>query len=221
MINIESYISDLIPSLQNRFGSKLLYVGLQGSYLRGEATESSDIDIMVILDSLTVSDLDTYRSVIQSLDYYERSCGFICSKDDIAAWNPLEICHLIHSTKDYYGKLREFVPAYTEQDIRNFVKMSLNNLYHELCHRYIHSTPERNAAALPGTYKGVFFILQNLHYLNTGLFTPTREKLLAQLEGKNQAVLKRSMDFIHGEFFDFRESYELLLTWCQETLQSV
>lgn len=221
MINIESYISDLIPSLQNRFGSKLLYVGLQGSYLRGEATESSDIDIMVILDSLTVSDLDTYRSVIQSLDYYERSCGFICSKEDLRAWNPLEICHLIHSTKDYYGKLREFVPAYTEQDIRNFVKMSLNNLYHELCHRYIHSTPERNAAALPGTYKGVFFILQNLHYLTTGTFVSTKDALLSQLEGKNQAVLKRSMDFIHGEFFDFWESYELLLTWCQETLQSV
>ena len=221
MINIESYISDQISSLLNSFGSNLLYVGLQGSYLRGEATESSDIDIMVILDSLTVSDLDTYRSVIQSLDHYDQSCGFICSKEDIAAWNPLEICHLIHSTKDYYGKLREFVPAYTEQDIRNFVKMSLNNLYHELCHRYIHSSTERNAAALPGTYKGVFFILQNLHYLNTGNFVPTKTELLAQLEGKNQAVLKRSMDFIHGESFDFRESYELLLTWCQETLQSV
>lgn len=221
MINIESYISDQISSLLNSFGSNLLYVGLQGSYLRGEATESSDIDIMVILDSLTVSDLDTYRSVIQSLDHYDQSCGFICSKEDIAAWNPLEICHLIHSTKDYYGKLREFVPAYTEQDIRNFAKISLNNLYHELCHRYIHSSTERNAAALPGTYKGVFFILQNLHYLNTGNFVPTKTELLAQLEGKNQAVLKRSMDFIHGESFDFRESYELLLTWCQETLQSV
>lgn len=221
MINIESYIAELISSLQNSLDHNLLYVGLQGSYLRGEATESSDVDIMVILDSLTVSDLDTYRSVIQSLDYYERSCGFICSKEDIAAWNPLEICHLIHSTKDYYGKLREFVPAYTEQDIRNFVKMSLNNLYHELCHRYIHSSPERNAAALPGTYKGVFFILQNMHYLNTGFFTPTREELLAQLKGKHKAVLERSMAYSQGKAFDFRESYELLLTWCQETLQSV
>ena len=221
MINIEPYIAELISSLQNRFCSKLLYVGLQGSYLRGEATESSDVDIMVILDSLTVSDLDTYRSVIQSLDHYDQSCGFICSKEDIAAWNPLEICHLIHSTKDYYGKLCEFVPAYTEQDIRNFVKMSLNNLYHELCHRYIHSSPERNAAALPGTYKGVFFILQNLHYLNTGNFVPNKTDLLAQLKGKHKAVLERSMAYSQGNAFDIQESYELLRTWCQETLQSV
>ncbi len=32
------------------------FVGLQGSYGRGEATESSDIDIVVILDELTEFD---------------------------------------------------------------------------------------------------------------------------------------------------------------------
>lgn len=221
MCDIETYITDLISSLKSRFGSKLLYVGLQGSYLRGEATPASDIDIMVILDSLTVSDLDTYRAVIRSMEHCDKSCGFICSRDDLAAWNPLEICHLIHSTKDYYGNLQDFIPEYTEQDVRNFVKMSLNNLYHELCHRYIHSTAERNAEALPGTYKGVFFILQNLYYLTGGMFIPTKTDLLPRLEGKNRAVLERSLAYARGLSFDFRESYELLLTWCQETLQNL
>ena len=221
MFNIESYITALISVLKVRFGSNLLYVGLQGSYLRGEATDSSDIDIMVILDSLTVSHLDTYRSVIRSLEHDDKSCGFICSKADLAAWNPLEICHLVNSTRDYFGSLRDFIPAYEEQDLRNFIKMSLNNLYHELCHRYIHSTPERNAAALPGTYKGVFFILQDLHYLNTGVFVPTKAELLTQLTGKHRAVLVRSLAYAQGKSFDFRESFELLLSWCQETLQTV
>ncbi|MBQ9141799.1 MAG: nucleotidyltransferase domain-containing protein [Lachnospiraceae bacterium] len=36
-----------MDSTKDEFGDRLLYVGLQGSYLRGEATESSDIDIMV------------------------------------------------------------------------------------------------------------------------------------------------------------------------------
>ncbi len=221
MINIESYISDLIPSLLNRFGSNLLYVGLQGSYLRGEASSNSDIDIMIILNTLTVSDLDAYRSVIQSMDHCDKSCGFICSKADLLAWNPLEICHLVHSTKDYYGDLRSLVPAYTEQDVRNFVKMSLNNLYHELCHRYIHADSNKNNAALPSTYKGVFFILQDLHFLTTGTFATTKAELLSQLEGKNRAVLERSLALSRGETFDFLESFELLLTWCQETLLTV
>ena len=221
MLNIESYITALTAALKERFGSSLRYVGLQGSYLRGEANENSDIDIMVILDTLTVTDLDAYRDIIHSLEYAEKSCGFICSKADLAAWNPLEICHLIHSTKDYFGELKNYVPAYTRQDVRNFVKMSLNNLYHELCHRYIHSTAERNAAALPGTYKGTFFILQNLHYLSTGVFIPTKAALLPCLEGKNKAVMERALAYAKGNTFPFRESYELLLTWCQETLHSL
>ena len=220
-LEFQNYLEKMVRLLQARFGQRLLYVGLQGIYLRGEATENSDIDIMVIIDGLDVPDLDIYRQLIAQLPSFDKSCGFICSKDDLAAWNPLEICHLIHSTKDYYGKLCELVPAYTAQDVRNFVKMSLNNLYHELCHRYIHSSPERNAAVLPGTYKGVFFILQNLHYLNTGNFLPTKTELLAQLKGKHRAVLERSMVYSQGKAFDFRESYELLLTWCQETLQSL
>ena len=64
MIHVEKYISDLIVLLKQYFGPRLLYVGLQGSYLRGEATANSDIDVMVVLDSLTVSDLEQYRIII-------------------------------------------------------------------------------------------------------------------------------------------------------------
>ena len=221
MVNIQSYISTLTDLLRQRFGPRLLYIGLQGSYLRSEATNSSDIDIMVIIDSLSVADLDNYRTAIASLDHFDKSCGFICSKADMARWNPLEICHLLHSTKDYYGTLREFVPAYTAQDIRNFVKLSVGNLYHEICHRYIHAGVDASNAHLPGTYKGVFFILQNLHYLTHGRFIGTKAELLQVLCGKNRAVLDRSMALSDGTEFDFEDSFDLLFTWCQETLESL
>ena len=135
MIDIESYIRQLIPLLKDCSGARLTYVGLQGSYLRGEATDTSDIDIMVVIDGLSVNDLDRYRAMIQSLKHFDKSCGFICGKEDIANWNPLEICHLLNCTKDYFGVLSELVPTYTKEDIWNFVKLSVNNLYHEICHR--------------------------------------------------------------------------------------
>ena len=113
MVDIENYISRLIDLLLDRFGSRLLYVGLQGSYFRAEATDSSDIDIMVILDRLHISDLDSYRSIILSLEEPDKSCGFICSKADMANWNPCEIGHLLHSTKDCYGVLSRFIPPFT------------------------------------------------------------------------------------------------------------
>ena len=49
MFKLEKYINDLICECKNIFGERLLYVGLQGSYLRKEAHENSDIDIMVII----------------------------------------------------------------------------------------------------------------------------------------------------------------------------
>ncbi len=221
MVDIESYIVRLTEILKRQFESRLVYVGLQGSYLRGEATENSDIDIMVVIDELSVSDLDAYRTAIQSLEHFDKSCGFICSKEDLANWNPLEICHLLNCTKDYYGVLGELVPVYTEDDIRNFVKMSVNNLYHEICHRYIHADLEKNVTKLPGTYKGVFFILQNLYYLTHGKFVATKAELLQVLDGKNRTVLEHSVTLNNEDSYDFTESFELLFTWCQETLKSI
>ena len=221
MVNIEHYIINLTELLRQKLGTRLLYIGLQGSYLRNEATENSDIDIMVILDGLDPSDLAAYRSVIASVDHFDKSCGFICSKEDLAKWNPLEICHLIHSTKDYYGTLQDFVPVYTDQDIRNFIKLSVGNLYHEICHRYIHADLDANKSHLPGVYKGVFFILQNLDYLTSGQFIGTKAELIQALNGKNRAVLECSMAMNSGTEFDFEDSFQLLFTWCQETLQSI
>ena len=221
MVDIEKYISELIKALRQKFNTRLVYVGLQGSYLRGEATENSDIDVMVVIDNLSVSDLDIYRHLIQSLNHFDKSCGFICSKTDLANWNPLEICHLLHTTKDYWGTLSTIIPSYTEQDIRNFTKMSVNNLYHEICHRYIHSDERKNITALPHTYKSVFFILQNLYYLRHSKYIATKAELLSLLDGADRDVLEYSIQLSAGSPYDFERSFQLLFTWCQETLISI
>ena len=127
MFKVDVYLNSLIDLLKAYFKERLLYVGLQGSYLRGEATENSDIDIMVVIRDMTVADLDKYREAIFSLENYDKSCGFICGIEELQNWNPLEICHILHTTKDCYGTLKKLVPGYTETDVRNFVKMSLGN----------------------------------------------------------------------------------------------
>ena len=50
MVDIKSWMGELLGKLQAVFGERLLYLGQQGSYLRGEATEQSDIDVMIVLD---------------------------------------------------------------------------------------------------------------------------------------------------------------------------
>ena len=221
MVEIEIYVPRLVEALQRNFGKRLLYVGLQGSYLRGEATESSDLDIMVILDALSVSDLACYRSIVNGMEHADKSCGFICAAADLANWNPLEIWSLVNGTKDYYGSLEHFVPAYTKDDIRNFTKMSLNNLYHELCHRYIHGNPENTELALPGMYKSAFFLLQSLYYLDHEKYIGTKKLLLSKLLGNDRCVLEYAMDLEGFSSENFMERFELLFTWCQEKLHTV
>ena len=221
MVNINSYIAELTDQLLQQFRTRLCYVGLQGSYLRGEANADSDIDIMVVIDGLSISDLDHYRAIIESMAHFDKSCGFICSKEDLSGWNPLEICHLEHTTRDYYGALADLIPSYTNTDIRNFIKFSLNGLYHSLCHSYIHADRKAFVSSLPGMYKGVFFILQNLHYLRHREFIETKAALLQALTGKDADVLKHTINLSAGNEYHFEDSLELLFTWCQETLKSL
>ena len=218
MYDIGQYTNALVAALVQRFGERLAYVGLQGSYLRGEATKDSDIDIMVVIDALEVADLDAYRDTVRSVSGGPEPCGFIGGRAELANWNPLEVCHLLHSTKDYYGTLAELVPGYTREDVRNFAKLSVNNLYHEICHRYIYSAPEKNAAKLTGVYKQAFFILQNVHYLRTGVFAQTKQMLLPQLSGRDRQVLSTAVALQNGAQYEYRPLFEQLYAWCQETM---
>ncbi len=218
MFRIDEYIDKLIDLLKDAFGERLMYIGLQGSYLRNEETKNSDIDIMAVIDNLSVEDLKTYQKALVSAGSFDKSCGFICGKADLEHWNPLEICHLLNTTKDYYGELKKLVPAYSMEDERNYVKLSLNNLFHEICHRYIHADGEYNALKLPVTSKSVFFIMQHLHYLNSGNFIPTKRELLACVQDEDKNVLELSISLQNNIDYDFDEAFSILFHWCQSTL---
>ena len=64
MFKTDVYIPSLIELLRVAYQERLLYVGLQGSYLRDEATNHSDIDIMVVISDIGVDDLAEYRKAI-------------------------------------------------------------------------------------------------------------------------------------------------------------
>ena len=57
---VQKYMEHLVQLLRQQFGEQLLYVGLQGSCRRGEATENSDIDAVVVLEELSIPHLQQY-----------------------------------------------------------------------------------------------------------------------------------------------------------------
>lgn len=53
MIEIHAWTDNFLKVLEQKFGSRIWFAGLQGSRGRGEAGECSDIDLVVILDILS------------------------------------------------------------------------------------------------------------------------------------------------------------------------
>lgn len=212
MLDLNNYLNELISGCRSVFGERLLYVGLQGSQLRGEADENSDIDVMVILDQFSVEDMDRYREILKKTGFYEKSCGFICGREEMNHWNPLEVCQLRHTTKDLHGVLTDHLPPAAREDEINYVKLSLGNLYHEICHRYIHADRDKNAAKFRSTCKGAFFLIQNLHYLESGCFILTKKELREAVSEKDRRVLELEK---LPDGFDFEEAFNVLFSWCQ------
>ena len=217
LVDIEDYTKRLTEELKMKFGKRLLYVGLQGSFLRGEATTESDIDIMLVLDEIHSKDLNVYRQILKELGEYNRACGFVCGRNELLNWFPEEICHVLHTTSDIYGKLNDIVPNYSKKDVADYIKMSVGNLYHMLCHRRIHSEMENNVNKLPLAKRDIFFILQNLYYLEDNRFIEKKTEVAAIVKGLDLQVWECFSEEITYENID--RILDLLLNWCRDVLK--
>ena len=89
MIEITEFIKKYMTALDQAFPDRVWFAGLQGSYGRGEATEASDIDMVVILDQLSASDIRTYDAMLDTLPCRELICGFLSGRQELENWEPV------------------------------------------------------------------------------------------------------------------------------------
>lgn len=218
-MDIKTYMRELVETLKTVFEKRLLYVGLQGSYLRAEATEKSDIDVMVVIDKMKPNDLKEYKKVLKEIGNYDKSCGFICGAKELLNWNPLEICHLLNTTADYYGVLEVLVPKYNRRDIADYIKISIGNVYHMLCHRYVHDDIVKNKVKLPLIHKDIFYILQNVYYLEKGEFIQTKSKIEPILCGSDRKIWMLLNEITTEKEYEFDSAFEIVFDWCCKILE--
>ena len=168
MIDPEPWLAKALEGLKAVFGDRLLYLGLQGSYRRGEATEASDIDLVAILDSLAIEELDAYRSVVHSLPEGEKACGFISGREELLHWPRHELFPFRMDTRDCHGRLDPLPPPIERPDIEENARIGASALYHLLTHSYLYASEEDKPGILAAAYKSVFFVMLVVHYLATG-----------------------------------------------------
>lgn len=219
MIQAQSWMRDLVTKLTSHFRNRLVFVGLQGSYLRNEAHEQSDIDAVVILDTLTMDDLSAYRTILSTMPEHEKACGFIAGKMDLLNWAKHELFQFEQDTCAYFGDMHALLPCFTRKDIIDSAKISASGLYHACCHTAVHDPG--NLCALQGMFKGAFFLLQIEYYLQSGDYIRTKRELLPLLSGDAHEILRISMGWdneLNAVKLDSVPYFTLLLRWVQQIL---
>ena len=210
MINISVWLYSFLKKLDETFGERVFFAGYQGSYARGEATEDSDIDVVVILDKLTVEDLDAYSKMLDGLKYRERICGFISGKDELMEWDTSELFQFYHDTKSLIGTLSCLLPLIDESAIKNAIKLGACNIYHGCLHNMLHG---KSVEALKELYKAATFTVQAIVFYKTGKYI--REmKYLADIElPVEQTIIDTFLSLKNNEAVDFDKASVELFEW--------
>ena len=114
MIDITAWIDGFSKALNDTFANRVWFVGLQGSYGRDEATETSDIDVVVILDELSASNIQKYNAMLDALPHRELICGFLSGKDELLNWEPSDLFQFYYDTTPIKGSLDELLTVIDE-----------------------------------------------------------------------------------------------------------
>lgn len=215
MIQIDAWIKDFLKSLRKSFGDRVWFVGLQGSYARGEATETSDIDVVVILDDLSASDVEAYSEMLDGLSHRELICGFISGKNELLNWEPSDLFQFYYDTKPIVGSLDELFGLIDCEAIDRAIKIGACNIYHGCVHNMLH---EKSADALRGLYKSASFVLQAVAFKQTGRYIKSQRELIGILSPDDGAIAEIFLGLKQGGEVELEEMSATLLDWSKKLI---
>lgn len=213
-MDIDAWMNDLIEQLRIKFEERLVLVGLQGSRARGEQREDSDIDVVVIIEDLTVDDLVSYRSIIQRMPQFELACGFIGSPDVLAAWPRHDVFNLVNDTNVRYGSFDFMNTEFTAKEANLAARACASEIYHALCHTAVFE-PDMLPDILQDCLKSVFFGIRAKHFAQTGDLVNSRAQLLNLASSDEKNLLQA----YNGDLpMDDQELASRLLRWSNDEL---
>ena len=199
--------------MKSLFNLRLLFCGLQGSYGRGEATESSDIDLVVILNHATPEDLKAYSTMLDTLPNREKVCGFISGQQEIINWERSDLFQFYHDTTPIFGSIDFLLPLIGAEDVRRAIRIGACNIYHMCGHNMVH---EKSTEILKALYKSAAFTVQAVYYDQTGTYIKQKAELIPMLQLQDKKILQSSImltDHINIEQTEFERLSELLFNW--------
>ena len=210
MVDMKDWTEKFLAALDECFGNRVWFLGLQGSRGRGEATAASDIDMVVILDELRAADIAAYSAMLDALPHRELSCGFLSGRAEICAWEPSDLFQLYFDTTPIRGSLNELLPLLDASSVERAIRIGACNIYHGCIHNMVHGKSED---VLRGLYKGASFVAQAIGYRQTGRYLRHMADLREILSTNDQQVVDTFLNLKNGGAVDFDDMSQALFEW--------
>lgn len=216
-MEIIKWTDEFMKALQNTFGERIWFVGLQGSYGRGEATAQSDIDMVVILDEVTVDDVKVYHGMLDTLPNRELMCGFFSGKKELLHWEASDLFQFYYDTTPILGSLDELLTVLDDAAINRAIKIGACNIYHGCVHNMLFDKSEE---ILKGLYKAASFVVQAIAFRETGTYIRHQADLQDVVSGEEQEITKTFLQLKRGGEIRFEEMSAVLMNWAQHWIQN-
>lgn len=216
MIELSSWIPEFLQGLERTFGERVLFAGLQGSYARDEATDTSDLDLVVILDSLSPEDILCYNSLLDALPHRDLICGFLSGQGELMNWEPSDLFQFYHDTIPLKGSLDELRPLIDDTAVKRAIKMGACNIYHGCVHNLLY---EKSEDILKDLYKAASFVVQAIYFQQTGRYLRHHSELISVISDPERCILETYGQLKLGGKIDFSALSIYLFKWAQDRIQ--
>ena len=213
VIDISAWMDMFRKAIKETFGNRVWFIGLQGSYGRGEATETSDIDVVVILDELSVKDIAAYNRMLNTLSRRELICGFLSGKDELLNWEPSDLFQFYYDTKPILGSLDSLLPLIDTSAVKRAIKTGACNIYHGCVHNMLY---EKSEEILRGLYKSASFVIQTIAFQQTGTYISHQKDLLSVVAPDERVIVDTFICLKNGGAVDFESMSETLFAWSRK-----
>jgi len=213
MIDINDWINRFLKILNDTFGERVWFVGLQGSYSRGEARDTSDIDVVVILDQLSAADIQKYNAMLDTLPNRELVCGFVSGKNELLDWEPSDLFQFYHDTTPIKGSLEAVAAVVDETAVNRAIKIGACNIYHGCVHNMLN---EKSEDILKGLYKSASFVVQAIAFKQTGKYVKHQSELRDVVSTDERVIVDTFLNLKNGGIVDFNSMSEALFAWAKK-----
>lgn len=215
MIDINNFTKLYVKQTKQIFGDRVWFIGLQGSYARGEATDKSDIDIVLILDILCPNDLKVYKKMLDTMPHRDLICGFVSGKDELLNWTPNELFQFYYDTVSLTGNLDILLEKIDSKSVLNAIQSGACAIYHACVHNYLH---EKSTSILHSLYKSATFVIRAINFYNTGTYIKSLPALSSSVEKPDKIILQAVSKFEYKNDNDFEIMSKTLFVWAQNTI---